>query len=332
MLPLLGALAAGCQGVGSGPEEVRRERTEVHMGTAFRIVAYGGDAARVDAAMHAAFARIAALDASMTDYDRSSELSRLSSTAVDEPVEVSPDLFAVLELAARISRDSAGAFDVTVGPAMALWRRARRQGELPTRQRLEAARAAIGADLVELDPAAGTVRLARPGMRLDLGGIAKGYAAQAAFEVLEAAGFPRALVDAGGDVVCGDPLPGADGWSIGLTALDGQPAKSIRVERAAVATSGDLFRFLEIDGVRYSHVLDPRTGLGVIGRRQATVVAPDGALADALASVACVLDPHEVLRAIARWPGAEVEVVFDDGAGVQTLRSAGFPERRSEGR
>lgn len=329
MLPLVGALAVGCQGVVSGPEEVRRERTEAHMGTAFRIVVYGEDTSRLDAAMSAAFARVAALDAAMTDYDRSSELSLLSSTAVDAPVRVSPDLFSVLDLAARVSTASSGAFDVTVGPAMALWRRARRQGKLPRPERLEAAREAIGASLVELDPDAGTVRLARPGMRLDLGGIAKGYAAQAAFDVLEAAGFPRAIVDAGGDVVCGDPLAGAEGWSIGLTALDGHPSASIQVQRAAVATSGDLFRFLELDGVRYSHVLDPRTGLGVVGRRQATVVAPDGAVADALASVACVLDPQDALQVIARWPGVEAEIAFEDGSGVQSVRSAGFPGRLS---
>lgn len=299
------------------------------MGTAFRIVVHADDERRIEDAMRAAFARIAGLDAAMTDYDRSSELSQLSVVAVDAPVEVSADLFAVLDLAARVSMLSRGAFDVTVGPAMGLWRRARRQGELPTEARLAAARAAMGTGLIELDPAKRTVRLARPGMRLDLGGIAKGYAAQKAFEVLEAHGCPCALVDAGGDVVCGDASPGADGWAIGLTSLGGEPDATIRVSRASVATSGDLFRFLEIDGVRYSHVLDPRTGIGVVGRRQATVLAPDGALADALASVACVLEPHEALRVIARWPGAEAEIAFDDGAGVTALRSAGFPERQS---
>ncbi len=327
MLPLVGALLASCQGVGNAPDAVRRERSEVHMGTQFRIVAYADSALRAEDAMRAAFAKIAALDASMTDYDRTSELSLLSSRAVDAPVAVSPDLFAVLALAAEVAGATDGAFDLTVGPAMGLWRRARRQGELPTAQRLAAARAAMGAEHVALDAGAQTVRLGRPGMRLDLGGIAKGYAAQKAYEVLEAAGCPIALVDAGGDVVCGEPIPGSDGWSIGLTTLDGEPGTAILAARTAVATSGDLFRYLEIGGVRYSHVLDPRTGLGVIGRRQATVIAPDGALADALASVACVLPPTEALERFALWPGVEAEIVFDDGDGVRTLRSAGFPGR-----
>jgi thiamine biosynthesis lipoprotein len=327
-------LLGGCAGPAvPRPGLPRFERGAPAMGTVFRIVAYAPDREAFDRACDAAFARIDGLEAVMSDYDRGSELSRLAASAGGAPVPASAELAALLARAVEIAARTDGAFDPTVGPVVALWRRARRQAELPAPARLAAARAAVGWEQLRVDPLAGTVQLAVSGMRLDLGGIAKGHAAEAGLAVLRAHGIDRALVDAGGDLVCGEPPPGADGWVIALPGPGGTAA--IEVARCAVATSGDLFQFVEIDGVRYAHIVDPRTGLGLTGRRQATVVAPDGALADALASAACVLEPDRALEVVGSFAGASVLLRSAGQAGAEAVEeraSAGFPARRPAGR
>lgn len=294
------------------------------MGTTFRVVLYARDEARADRAAEAALARIEALDGRLSDYDPESELSRLSRGEPGTPRPVSADLFTVLATAREVSARTGGAFDVTVGPLVRPWRRAARRGELPDPERLERARASVGWRWVELDEATRTVRLAEPGMRLDLGGIAKGYALDEALAVLREHGVARALVDGGGDVAASAPPPGRDGWSLGLD-VGGGPAGTVRLRDAACATSGDVHRSVEIDGVRYSHVVDPRTGLGVTHGRAATVIAPGGATADAWASALCVLSPERGLALVEALPGVEARVWQKGGA--RTCDSSGFAER-----
>src|SRR5205807_2426091 len=156
----------------------------------------------------AAFARVASLDASMSDYRQESELMRLCAKAGGPPVRVSDELFFVLRRAEEVSRRSDGAFDVTVGPVVRLWRRARRTQKLPDRDQLAQALARVGYKNVRLDARARTVQLLKPGMQLDLGGIAKGYAADEALKALKKHGVTRALVAAGGDVAMSGPPPG----------------------------------------------------------------------------------------------------------------------------
>lgn len=250
------------------------------MGVEARIVLHAPTAEIALEAARRAYAEIERLDDALSDWDPESELSRLSDRAGRGPVVVSRDLYDVLDRALEISAATDGAFDVTVGPFVALWRTARRTRELPTEDELAAARALVGWRLVELDASARTVALARPGMRLDLGGIAKGYATQRAIAVLAEAGVPSALVQMGGDIACGAPPPGRDGWEIDVAG------RRVPVRDASVATSGDAEQHVEIGGVRYSHVVDPRTGLGAVGTRSITVTCADGAYADALATAA----------------------------------------------
>lgn len=297
------------------------------MGTGFRIVAWIDDEQRAETAMRAAFARIAALDTALSDWKPDSELSRLSRAPRGGPVTVSDDLLAVLVRAAEIAQATGGAFDVTLGPFVVLWRRALRQRELPAPERLDAARASVGWRLVAIDREARTVTLRAPSMRLDLGGIGEGFAADAALAVLAEHGITRALVDAGGDLAIGDPPPDEDGWTIALRTSAEGPAEAIRVARCGVATSGDLFRSIEIDGTRWSHVIDPRTGLGVTARRSATVVAADAATADALATACCVLEPNAALEAVARIDGAAALVRQTDDEATVVRVSPGFPAR-----
>jgi FAD:protein FMN transferase len=314
----------------------RHEFRQVHMGAPFTIVLYAPDEAMARRAADAAFARIAELDCSLSDYLPESELSRLSATAgSDRAVRVSEDLWNVLAAAQRFARESDGAFDVTVGPYTRLWRRAARQRQLPPAERLEEAQAAVGWRHMELDQRDRSVRLARPGMRLDLGAIGKGYAADAALAVLARHGLASVLVDAGGDVTCGDPPPDERGWRIGVAPLagDGPPQRWLLVARGAVATSGDAFQHVEIDGRRYSHLVDPRTGLGLTQSSSVTVIASNGTAADALASAVSVLGVQRGLRLVAQHEGVEALIIrrCDDGT-IESCESPGWARFAAEPR
>ncbi|HRX82750.1 MAG TPA: FAD:protein FMN transferase, partial [Pirellulaceae bacterium] len=206
-----------------GPTESlsRFEATQPHMGTSFEIVLYAPDSELANKAFRAAFTRIAELNRVMSDYDAKSELSKLSNSApTSVPVELSNDLFRVLAAADLLSRRTEGAFDVTVGPLTKLWRRARRREEFPDADLLQAARAATGYQNLRLDPVTKSAELLVPNMRLDLGGIAKGYAADEALRAMSEAGVTRAIVNAGGDVVASDAPPGEIGWRVGVASLE----------------------------------------------------------------------------------------------------------------
>jgi thiamine biosynthesis lipoprotein len=277
------------------------------MGTTFRVVLYAANQTAADRAFERAFARIAALDAALSDYRDSSELSRITHEAVGHPVVVSDDLFDVLNASQHIARQSDGAFDITIGSLSRLWRRARRQVELPSPGELDAARAVTGYQLVRLDSARKTVQFSRAGIRLDAGGIAKGYAADRALAELVTIGISRALVAAGGDLAIGEAPPGKAGWEVALAGLDAdRPATTspLIMKRCGISTSGDAEQWVEIGGIRYSHIIDPRTGMALQGHRSVSVVAADATSSDMLATALSVLDPGDGARVIAHYRGA----------------------------
>jgi len=225
------------------------------MGMPFRIVLYARDRASAETAADSAFQRIKQLNDILSDYDPDSELSKLSRTSGQgREIPVSPDLWLVLERSQALAEQSGGAFDVTVGPFVNLWRRARRQHELPAPSRLAQARQAVGYQHVRLNPQHRTVELLVAEMRLDLGGIAKGYAVDEALKILKKFGITSALVEGGGDVAVSDAPPGRKGWRFELAPLDvinAPPARFLSLKNAAISTSGDLNQRLEIDGKRY---------------------------------------------------------------------------------
>jgi thiamine biosynthesis lipoprotein len=307
--------------------------TEPHMGTRFKIILYAKNDATANRAAKAAFARIADLDGIMSDYRSTSELMRLCQKSGGEPVPVSDDLFRVLSRAQEVSKLSDGAFDVTVGPVVRLWRRARRTHELPDSKELAQARELVGYHNVRLDSKNQTVQLLKPGMRLDLGGIGKGYAADAALATLKEHGVTRALVAAGGDIAVSGPPPGAEGWTIGIAPLEDPDAKSKRyliLHDAAVSTSGDAEQYLEIGGKRYSHILDPKTGLGLTDRLSVTVVAPKGLSADPLTKVVSVLGPERGLAIIDGLDGVAALVVRKTDKSLETFESKRFSQLPSK--
>ncbi len=290
------------------PSALRRlEFTQVEMAVAVKIVLYSNDPDSATAAAKDAFARIHALNAILSDYDPQSELRRLCATAGEgKAVSVSDDLWRVLEHAQHVSRRSGGTFDVTVGPVVRLWRRARRQKELPSPKALQEARDLVGYQYVKLDATRRTVELLKKGMQLDLGGIAKGYAMDEALTVLNHHGVARAFVAAGGDMRLGDPPPGRRGWRVGIPPLDnpqGPPVSYLELTRLAVSTSGDMMQYVEIGGTRYSHVVDPRTGMALTDHCRVMVVGPNGMAADAITKSVGVLGPEKGLKLIDETPG-----------------------------
>ncbi len=296
------------------------------MGVPFRITLYTADEAVGKAAADAAFARVEVLNSILSDYDPDSELSRLARTAGQgNAVPVSRILWRVLERSQALAERTDGAFDITVGPLVNLWRRARRKGELPSGALLAEMRERVGWRHLRLDPAAGTAELLRPDMRLDVGGIAKGFAADEALAVLRERGVSRALVAASGDIVAGDPPPGERGWRVAVATLDAPgavPVPALALANAAVSTSGDAFQYVEIDGVRYSHIVDPRTGVGLTDHSLVTVVAPDGLTADGLDTAADVLGPERGMKLIEDTPGVAGRFVRQPDAAVEVIESS----------
>jgi thiamine biosynthesis lipoprotein len=328
VFPSLCVLLLALGGAPAEPPPQRFSFTEAHMGTRFKIIVYAPDEATANKASKSAFARIAELDGIMSDYRPSSELMQLCRKAGGDPVKVSDDLFKVLTQAQAVSELSGGAFDVTVGPVVRLWRRARRTQELPDDKELAQALALVGYRNIRLDAKAHTVQLLKAGMRLDLGGIAKGYAGDAAQEVLNKHGITRALVAAGGDIVVSDPPPDAKAWKIGIAPLedpDATPERYLLLKNAAVSTSGDAEQYVEIGGKRYSHIVDPRTGIGVVGRMSVTVVARRGLDSDPLTKIAAVLGPEKGLPLTEKWEGASVFMIRKTDKGEEVSVSKSFP-------
>lgn len=276
------------------------------MGMPVRVVLYADTEAEARRAATAAFARVEALEQIFSDYRAGSEVSRLSARA-QEWVPVSVELFALTRRAIEIARLTDGAFDPTVGPLVSLWREARRTKTLPPAATIESARARVGWPQIDLDDHRRAIRLKTQGMRLDFGGIAKGYILQEALAVLVDRGTPAALLEAGGDIVAGDAPPGLTGWHIDVPYGDAAfQARARRLVHAALATSGPTFQSVEIDGVRYSHVVDPRTGRALTSPRVVGVIARDGATADALATAFGVLDTTGSAKLAAAFPDAVV--------------------------
>jgi FAD:protein FMN transferase len=304
----------------------RFDFARLHMGTVVRIVLYAPHEPGARSAADAAFARIEELESILSHFREDSEVNRLSRDGYRGNFEASPALFEVLQQSRHFSEMTQGAFDVTVGPLVALWREARRQKALPARDAIDQARGSVGFSRILLQPG-GTVRLGRPDMKLDLSAIAKGYIADEALQLLRGQGIERALLDAGGDIVTSGSPPGKAGWSVQVSnfAGGGDAGGVIVLKDRAVATSGDGFQFVEIDGIRYSHIVDPKTGIGLRRSVTATVVAPNGTTADALATALSVLVPEEALRLVESLAGVEAYIVRRGLDGVKRFQSSGFP-------
>lgn len=260
------------------------------MGTRFKVVCYADNPKEAEAAAAEAFRVAERIEAVASDYLPESELSKLTRVQAGMSVEVSPLLYELLDHSLRVAEQTEGTFDPTLGTLSRLWRKTRDSKILPKEAELSSAKAVAGWRHLVLDRDQRTVIFGQRGICLDLGGVAKGYAADLMFETMQLRGFRQVMVAAGGDIRVGDAPPDRTGWRIALQTLERDGTDGVvELENAAVSTSGDLYQWVDVDGVRYSHILDPETGLGLTNRVAAVVIADEAKWSDPLATAACVL-------------------------------------------
>jgi len=297
------------------------------MACAYTIVAYAAEARALFGAVDSALDEVDRIDRLMSHYKPESPLSRLNREAADGPVVVDSELFDFVALALGYSRDSDGAFDITVGPLMKAWGFFRSGGRVPSEAELASVRARVGYRHILLDAAARTIRFDTPGVELDLGGIAKGYAVDRAVAVLRDAGVVAALVSAGGSTIHGmGAPPGDESWPVEIQdPLDpGKVALTVRLRDRAVSVSGSAEKSFEKDGVRYSHIMDPRTLRPVQGVLGVAVLSATGTDGDALDDAFFVEGVEKTRAALARLPGTEAIMFLPDGdEGWTMVRMAG---------
>ena len=309
----------------------RFEFEQIHMAVAVRVLLYADSEEIADRCAKAAFEKFVKINAIMSDYDRESEIvqlalkndKRFQNSTDDGWYKISDELYEVFKAARHYSEISDGAFEVSISPLVQLWRRAKRQQNWPKGEDVETARNLTGLKFWELDDTDKRVRLLKKGVRFDLGAIAKGYAVDQAFDAIRQKGVKICLVDAGGDMRLGDaPL---DGWKIGIVKTDEQqePILNLTLDNVSIATSGDTFQYFEVDGKRYSHIIDPKTGLPLTTRCIVTVKAKTAMEADALASAVSVLGPEKGIELINTLPDAETFIV-QEGKELNFYRSTNW--------
>jgi thiamine biosynthesis lipoprotein len=300
------------------------------MGTFTRIVAVAEDSNTAQKCIEAGFKQLRAVDALMSVHNDNSEISRINRDGYKNPVRVSESTFEVLQKSVIFSQKTDGAFDVTVGPLVDLFSSAEKKGVAPAEEQIAQAKLKVGFEKLKLNRQDRTVKFTVGGMKLDLGGIAKGYAIDKAVEVMQNNGVIGGMVDVGGDIRCfGVPPKGKSKWLIGLqdpnidagySMLDARKAKSsiknqgellltLRLTNGAVATSGDYRRFFLIEGKKYSHIIDTKTGCSSDELTSVTIIAKDATAADALATAVSVMGAEEGLALIEAEPDTEMILI-----------------------
>ncbi len=302
--------------------------TESKMGSPFMLVMYCADSLQAAKLAGNSFKLVDSFNNIFSDYNNSSELMQLNATAGSNtaPVKVSPALMEILLQSKNAFAESNGSFDITIGPLVKLWRSARKTKQLPDKEKIAAAKNLTGFESLIIDSVEKTAILTKQGMSLDLGGIAKGWIAQKVIDFLHTQHIANALADAGGDIVMSTAPPGTQGWTIGVNIPEKQEElldQSLLLQNKAVATSGDAYQYVEKDGIRYSHIVDPHTGYGVTFQRNVTVIAKDGATADWLAT-ACSILPIKKAKKLAIKLGAELLIAANKKDTIIFYSTKGF--------
>jgi thiamine biosynthesis lipoprotein len=325
------ALAPPAPAPASAPALHRYEASRMSMACAYAIVAYAEDASALSRTVEAAFDEVDRIDRLMSHYKPESPLSRLNREAARGPVAVDPELFDFLAESLRYSRESDGAFDITVGPLMKAWGFFRGGGRVPDSAELAALKDEVGYRHVLLDPHALTIHFDRPGVELDLGGIAKGYAVDRAVALLRREHVPAALVSSGGSTIYGlGAPPGETAWSVDVQdpADPGRVALTVRLRDRALSVSGSYEKSFERDGVTYSHIMDPRTARPVQGVLSVAVVTDTGTAGDALDDAFFVQGVEATRRWLRRHAGTEAWFFLPTAPGAWRLVHLGEGQAR----
>jgi len=293
------------------PVLTRYEFSAEKMGVPIRILAYASNETQVKDAVEKVWNRFDELNTILSDYDPESEVIRVCREfgGTEKHAPVSEDLRRTLEESRKYCVLTEGAFDPTVSPIVKLWRRSRTFRERPPQGILEKARTKVGLNVWEINDSG---LKTNEGVRFDFGGIAKGVALDDSLEIMREAGIASVLIDASGDLRIGDPPPDRNGWIVGVASLLDKPSFYCELSNVGIASSGDANRYVIIDGVRYSHIIDPRTCEPLTRRCVSAVMAPDATSADALASALCVLgkEAQPVLERLRKTDGEPLEYIL----------------------
>jgi thiamine biosynthesis lipoprotein len=310
---------------------LRFELSIPSMGSNLDMVVYAQTGQQAKSTMDAGLKEIDRLSLILSNYDPESEISKLCNRSSHDPIVVSEDLASVFKHSQRWNRLSDGKFDITVGPLSQIWRASRKQKQLPLSSEIEAAKLRCGYGMLRFNPEFAdtaevttptTVQMLIPGMQLDLSGLATGYIVDRAFEKMIATGCGSILINAGGDIRVGDPPPDRDGWRVMVAGLgkESPPLSSRLIRNCAVTTSGDLYQFVEIDGRRYSHFIDPHTGSPIERRQSVTVFAETTLDADAGATALAILGIERASALFETLPLNEVVFMQSDISNGEAIR------------
>ena len=275
--------------------------SEIKMGSPFNIIIVSNDSVKANYLARKSFQLIDSLNHIFSNYDSSSELSKINASAGLLPFKMSPAMLDLIQKSEQAYIQSKGAYDISIGPLSSLWRNARKSKDFPNTNTVLATKQLVGLAQVKINKRLGTIFLPNSGMQLDFGGIAKGYIAQWIIDYLKTSGIQQALADAGGDIVMSGAPLNNKGWLIGVNlpeTTDDLVNKKLQLSNCAVATSGDVYQYFEKQGVKYSHIINPLTGYGVSNLRNVTIIAKTGATADWLAT-ACSILPMKEAKALA---------------------------------
>ncbi|MES2374190.1 MAG: FAD:protein FMN transferase [Bacteroidota bacterium] len=296
------------------------------MGSPFNLILVTDDSLKAAGLADRSFALIDSFNHLYSDYDTTSELSNLNAHAGKGKQQVSTGLWDLLLHAKFAYAKSSGAYDITVGPLSQLWRKSRKEKIFPDKKVVDEKRKLVGFNKIQIDKFTSSITLPLAGMRLDLGGIAKGYIAQKVVDFLRQNGITQVLADAGGDMVMSNAPTGNTGWVIGVNipeTTDDLLPKKLSLQNMAVATSGDAYQYMEHNGLKFSHIIDPRTGYGIHSQRNVTVIAKDGADADWLAT-ACSILPVTDAKKLAESMQAELLITILDKGKIIYHSTKGF--------
>jgi FAD:protein FMN transferase len=325
LLMLLFSALSGCVGAPIGQESVVVTRAQMQMGTLVKITAVARSESVAQAAATAGFAEIRRLEELLSTWIPTSELSRVNASAGAMPVYVSPETSTVVQRAMQVAEMTGGGFNIAIGPAVDAWRVTEGQ-RIPTESELDALRPLVDLHAVHADVQAQTIYLEKRGMRIDVGGIGKGYAADQAVDALRRAGAVAGVVALSGDIKTFGRLPGGKMFPVGIQhpREEGSVLAWIDLQDEAISTAGDYERFFERDGVRYHHILDPRTLQPARSCQSVTVIAREGVWADGLDTGIFVMGPERGMELVEQLPDVEAIIVDQDG---HLLVSSGLKQR-----
>jgi len=298
------------------------------MGSPLNIIFYTQDSVIANNQAKACFKLIDSLNHIFSNYDSSSELTRINNNAGIAKNIVSPLMWELIMKAKEAYIKSNGAYNIAMGPLTHLWRNARRLKQFPTQTQIKNNLLLSDFNKIQINHQDHSIYLAAKGMQLDFGGIGKGYIAQKVIDYLKNQGITESLVDAGGDIVLGNAPLNKKGWTVGVNKPEQAEdllTEKLQLHNLSVATSGDVYQFIEHQGKKYSHIIDPTTGYGVTSLRNVTVIAKDGAVADWLAT-ACSILPIQKSKELAHVMHAELLITVILNNRLQTYITKGFEQ------